>query len=99
MNASDSIVCIHKPFANTVPEDSALLAVVELPVMNTCAARVTSIYWVIITIRKHITADDSLTGGGVGVGVDEAAQLGIVVAGLEVIEPGVSTVKCPIRPF
>ena len=40
-----------------------------------------------------------MAGGGVGVGVDEAAEFGIVVAGLEVIEPGVSTLKCPIRPF
>ena len=44
-------------------------------------------------------ADDTLAGGGVGVSVDEAAEFGIVVAGLEVIEPGVSTVKCAIGPF
>ena len=36
-------------------------------------------------------ADDSLAGGGVGVGVDEAGKLGVVVAGLEVIEPGVAS--------
>jgi len=36
-------------------------------------------------------ADDALAGGGVGVGVEEAAELGIVVAGLEVIEPGVAS--------
>ena len=35
-------------------------------------------------------ADNALAGGGVGVGVDEAAELGVVVAGLEVIELGVS---------
>jgi hypothetical protein len=51
------------------------------------------------TIRKHIAAEDSLAGGGVGVSVDEAAELGIVVAGLEVIEPGVSNRKCAIGPF
>ena len=44
-------------------------------------------------------ADNTLAGGGVGVGVYEAAELGIVVAGLEVIEPGVSNRKCAIRPF
>ena len=40
-----------------------------------------------------------MASGGVGVGVYEAAEFGIVVAGLEVIELGVSTFKCPIRPF
>ena len=33
-------------------------------------------------------ADNSLTGGGVGVGVDESADGGVVITGLEVIEPG-----------
>ena len=51
------------------------------------------------TIRKHVSAEDALAGGGVGVGVQEAAEFRIVVAGLEVIEPGVSWVKCLIRPF
>ena len=34
-------------------------------------------------------ADNYLVGGGVGVGIQEAAELGVVVAGLEVIELGV----------
>ena len=33
-------------------------------------------------------AEDTLTGGGVGVGVDESADGGVVITGLEVIEPG-----------
>ena len=40
-----------------------------------------------------------MAGGGVGVGVYEAAELGVVVAGLEIIELGVSPLKCPIQPF
>ena len=44
-------------------------------------------------------ADNTLAGGGVGVGVYEAAELGIVVAGLEIIELGVSNSPCPIGPF
>ena len=44
-------------------------------------------------------ADNALAGGGVGVGIYEAAKLGIVVAGLEVIEPGVSNSPCSIGPF
>ena len=54
------------------------------------ATGVYTINRIIIAIREHIAADNALAGGGVGVGVQEAAQLGIVVAGLEVIEPGVS---------
>ena len=47
-----------------------------------------SAYRIIETICKHIVPKDALTGGGVGVGVDEAADCGVVIAGLEVIEPG-----------
>ena len=32
-------------------------------------------------------AEDALAGGGVGVGVDESADGGVVITGLEVIEP------------
>ena len=67
--------------------------------MDASTTRVAAIYGIAVAIGKHIATDDSLAGGGVGVGVDEAAQLGIVVAGLEVIELGVSTLKCPIQPF
>ena len=48
---------------------------------------------IVATIRKHITAEETLPGGGVGVGVQEAAEFRIVVAGLEVIEPGVYYVQ------
>ena len=33
-------------------------------------------------------ADNSLTGGGVGVGVYESADGGVVIAGLEIVEAG-----------
>ena len=41
---------------------------------------------IIQAIRKHIIAEDALSGGSVYVGVYESAEGGIVVAGLEVIE-------------
>ena len=44
-------------------------------------------------------ADNSLTGGGVGVGVDESADLGIIIPGLQVIEPGLCWVIVAIGPF
>ena len=42
--------------------------------------------WIIETIGKHIIAQNSLAGGGVGVGIDEAGDLRIVISGLYVIE-------------
>ena len=39
-------------------------------------------------VGEHIAAEEALAGGGIGVGVDESADGGVVVAGLEVIEPG-----------
>ena len=43
-------------------------------------------YRIIAAVGKHIVAQDALAGGGVGVGVYEASEVCIVVAGLEVIE-------------
>ena len=63
------------------------------------SASVFKIGRIIIAIREHIASEDAQVGGGVGVGVDKAAELGVVVAGLEVIEPGGSNRKCAKRPF
>ena len=43
-------------------------------------------YCSVITIREHIAAEEALTGGGEAVGVDEAAEVGVVVTALQVIE-------------
>lgn len=43
---------------------------------------------IIVAISKHIVAKDALTGRYEGVCAEESAELGIVVAGLEVIETG-----------
>ena len=43
---------------------------------------------IVKTIAKHITAEDTLAGGGVGVCVDESTDGRIVISGLEIIEPG-----------
>ena len=37
-------------------------------------------------------ANNALAGGGVGVGVQEAAKLGVVVAGLEVVQTGIGVI-------
>ena len=38
--------------------------------------------WIIPTIREHVVANDALAGGDKCVRVDEAANLGVIVAGL-----------------
>ena len=50
-------------------------------------------YRIIPTIGKHVIAEDALAGAGIGVGIDESAQFGIVIAGLEVVELGFSVVN------
>ena len=47
---------------------------------------------IIQTIGKHVIAEDALAGGGVGVGVDESADTGIIVTRLEIVEPGLNIV-------
>ena len=43
-------------------------------------------YRIVQTIGKHVIAQDTLAGGGVSIGIDESAQFGIVVTGLQIIE-------------
>ena len=45
-------------------------------------------YRIVQTIGKHVIAQDTLAGGGVSIGIDESAQFGIVITGLEVVEGG-----------
>ena len=44
------------------------------------------IYRIIITIGKHISAQEALAGTAIGVGVYESGDSGVIIAGLEVIE-------------
>ena len=44
-------------------------------------------------IGKHIIAKDALASGSVGIGVDESAQVGIVVTGLQIEEFYLSVVN------
>ena len=56
-------------------------------------------HWTVAAICKHVIAQDALAGGCVGVGVDESAQFGIIIAGLEVVERGLSVLGLTVRPF
>ena len=57
------------------------------------ASTICEIIGIIQTIGKHVIAQQTLAGGGEGVGIEEAGNGGVIVAGLEVIEsvPLVST--------
>ena len=43
-------------------------------------------YRIIKTIGKHIVAQQALACGDEGIGIDESADLGIVITGLEVVQ-------------
>ena len=43
---------------------------------------------VIIAVRKHIEPEDSLTGGGEGIGVQKSPDDGVIISALQVIETG-----------
>ena len=73
--------------------------IMNLPRCIICTTRISIANRVIPAIRKHIVPQETLAGGGVGVGVDEAADLGIVISALEVIEPGLYWVIVAIDPF
>ena len=52
--------------------------------------RIRERYRIIITIGKHIIAQDALTGGSIRVCIDESAQFRIIITGLEIVERGLS---------
>ena len=47
-----------------------------------------TVYRIVQAIGKHVVAQHSLTGGSIGVGIEEAAPGGVIIAALEIIEPG-----------
>ena len=49
-------------------------------------------HWIVLTIRKHIVPEEALTGGGVGVCVEEAAKRWVVISALEIIEARLLTI-------
>ena len=56
--------------------------------MATAAQAVTVSNGIIKAVGKHIISEDALTCGDEGVGVEEAAEVGIIITALEVIEAG-----------
>ena len=46
------------------------------------------VYRIVPAVGKHIVAQDPLSGACVGIRVQESASCGIVISGLQIIEPG-----------
>ena len=61
-------------------------------------AGVHPVTWVIITICKHIVPDNALSGGCVGIGIDEPTHSGVIVTALEIIEVGLTIVDVTTAP-
>ena len=51
---------------------------------------------VISTVRKHIVPQETLACAGVGVGVEEALNDGVVISALEVVEARLRTSLVPV---
>ena len=62
--------------------------IAESAVNSIISGLVREIHRVIQTIREHVVSQEALTGGDEGVGVEEAAPGGVVVAGLQVVQAG-----------
>jgi hypothetical protein len=56
------------------------------------------IHWIISTIGKHVIAQHALTGGSIGVRIDEPAYFGVVISALEIVQPGLSSIDLAASP-
>ena len=54
---------------------------------------------IIAAVGKHVITEDALTCGNEGVGVDETADGGIVITGLQIIESGILGADIATRSF
>lgn len=53
---------------------------------------------IIVAIGKHIVAEETLPGRCEGIGINESADLGVVITALKIVEPGLSIVPLATRP-
>ena len=51
---------------------------------------------IIPTIGKHVIAQDALAGRNKCICIDESTQLGIIIAGLKIVETGLSVVELTV---
>ena len=67
--------------------------------MEAVSARIRAVNGIIQAIGKHVITQDILTGTCIGIGIDESAQFGIVVTGLEVVERGLGVLVLSTMPY
>ena len=60
---------------------------------------INEITWVVVTIGKHIVAQESLICAYKNIGIEEPTQRGVIVTGLEVVEPELTNVVVAARLF
>ena len=60
---------------------------------------ITEPYRIIQAIGKHVITQNTLSGAGVGIRIDESAQFGIVIARLEIVERGLSVLGLSAMPI
>lgn len=56
------------------------------------AAEIGSANGIVATVCKHITSSNTLAGRNEGIGIDKSTDGGVVISGLQVIEPGIGIV-------
>ena len=62
------------------------LPIIAKACMGSITGTIHKSHRIIQTIGKHVIAEDALTGGCVGISIDESAQFGIVITGLQIVE-------------
>ena len=75
-------MCLHRP----VNISRAMIFKKNSPKFPLISAWVTTVYWIVAAVGKHVITEDALTCGNEGVGVDKSADCGVVITGLEIIE-------------
>ena len=60
---------------------------------TTFSRNVNTINWAVQTIGKHVIAQNALAGGGVGVGIEESTNGGVIIPGLQIIQAQFSILK------
>ena len=53
----------------------------------------------VVAVHKHIVAEGALAGGDEGIGAEEAAEIGVVISGLEIVKPGFCVLWLATEPI
>ena len=67
--------------------------------MPSVSTGIRSINGIIAAICKHVIAQQALAGGDIDVRIEEAADCGIIISALQVIQPGISDTELAAMVF